>query len=51
MRFIQSKSKENKKRKESEREESPTPFIKSLLGASVPPGGESDFRPTNQICD
>ena len=25
--------------------ESPTPFIKSLLGAAIPPGAESDFWP------
>ena len=30
----------------NEETESCTPFVKSLLGASAPPGAESDFRPT-----
>ena len=34
-----------------ERGESATSFIKSLLGASVPPGGECDFWPTMLIRD
>ena len=29
-----------------DKKESPTPFTKSLLGASVLPGAESDFWPT-----
>ena len=32
--------------KKNEETESCTPFVKSLLGASAPPGAESDFRPT-----
>ena len=41
----QSKSDRSRKREERERERA-TPFIKSLLGASVPPRTESDFWPT-----
>ena len=40
---------EKKKMERGEEEEdgeSPIPFIKSLLSASVPPGAESDFWPT-----
>ena len=33
-------------RGEAEDGESPIPFIKSLLSASVPPGAKSDFWPT-----
>ena len=33
------------------KKESATSFIKSLLGASVPPGAESDFWPTMLIRD
>ena len=33
-------------KKKEQKRESPTPFIKSLLGASVPPRAKSNFWPT-----